>query len=181
MTDIRTITVVECKPRTYGPNHPKAGQIVEGVTNGRAWRIHSVQAVDDTGLPIQEKMTAFRPLPVGEVIQAKFTRKDDEKYGPEYTVEQVGGSPAPNSSVTGNFQQPVPSIASPDEYEMIRESVRLLVDRVRCLEDACKAAGILPSLPGSDVPAPPVIVPQAASQGVTVGAATVRDEDEPPF
>lgn len=178
MSDVRRITVVECKPRTYGKSHERAGQIIEGVTNGTAWRIHSVSAVDDTGLPIQDKMTAFRQLPVGETIMAKFTEKNDPKFGLEYTVEMVGG-PAPNSSVTGSTpSQPVSPLVAPDELEMEREARQKLADRVRVLEDAVRAAGIIPAMPGTDVPAPV----QAA---VSVGAATAQpvddDDDKIPF
>lgn len=152
---VRTVTVIDCRPATR-----KDGSVISGVTNNKPWTIYRVQAVDDTGLPIQEKITSFVPLTPGEQ-SLEWETKHDEKWGTEHTVKPANGhAPSQGSS------QPV---SHPDEYEMMRDTIRMLAERMAAIENHLG----LRITTGSSIPTPAVqTVP-------VVGAA--NDTDEVPF
>lgn len=130
MSDVRKVTVTSCVAKKR-----KDGTVIEGIgPSGKPWRLHSILATDDTGLPIQDELVSFDPLPVGEPVDLEFVRKDDPKYGVSYTVSLPKGSRAPRPQMTD------------DSHEMLREQMQILSDRI----------GVLERRVLTDVPAPPI-------------------------
>lgn len=160
VSEVKTVTVTSCVPKKRGD-----GSFIEGTSQyGKPWRIHSVLATDDTGLPIQDELVAFDMLPVGEPVELEFVRKESEQYGVSYTVSLPKGSRATRPRVTD------------DAIEMTRESIRLLADRVRACEDALRAAGLMAASTVTVTDAPAVVQP-----AVPVGAAPASSDQDIPF
>lgn len=152
---IRTVTVTACQPKRR-----KDGTLIQGDNGYGTWTLHDIQATDETGLPIQEPIACFKPLNLG-VQELDFELKDDEKWGRSWTVKPLAGARTP----------PSPPSAADEGVEMVRESVRLLLDRVAAVEAAVRALGGFASTPTqTDVP-------------VAVGAPVppAADTDEVPF
>ncbi len=148
---VKTLTITECR-------HKKSG-----TTNGRDWSLYTVSAVDDTGLPVQQDLISFSQLPLG-TNQYKVTTKPsrDPQYPPSYSLELADKSKA----------IPQPPSPADEGHEMLRESIRLLNDRVGALEAAVRGAGLFASTYAqTDVP--------VAQPPVQVGAA--NDTDDIPF
>lgn len=153
--DIRTVTVTDCTPKKR-----KDGSIIEGVSQfGNPWRLHSILAVDDAGLPIQDELVSFDPLPVGEPVELQFQFKPPPADHPEwrgsYTLSFPKGSRAARPQVTD------------DGHEMLREQLRLLLDRVVALEEAVKRlGGFTSTLSETDVPVVETPVPVSEDDSV---------------
>lgn len=151
MGDVRKVTVTDCQPARRGD-----GTVIEGEGEYGPWTLHEIQAVDDTGLPIQERIKCFKALPLGE-ITLDFTAQNHEKYGLSYTVKPLKGQKLPPVSYAN------------DAVEMVRESVRMLSERVAALENHL---GLKLSAPGSDFPV-------AVEKQPVAGPAVPSDDDIP--
>jgi len=62
--------------------------------NGQEWVIYKVQANDENGQPISEKLQSFSDLPVGRG-EYEIERRDHEKFGTSYTVKDPNARRVP--------------------------------------------------------------------------------------
>lgn len=147
MSEVKRLTITDCSPIKR-----KDGAYIEGSNAAGPWRLHSVLAVDETGLPIQYELKSFQQLPLG--VNDIQVEKDSKGDG--FILSLPRGSRA---------QRPVPA---DDAHEMLRESVRMLAERVAALEDFARGQGWFASTPSqTDIP--------AVVQPVGVGAAKTDD------
>lgn len=131
--DTRKITVTSCKPATR-----RDGTKVTGHGANGPWTLYRVEGTDETGLPIQEEMSSFDELPLGEVTVTVTRRHSD--YGDSLTLRPVG----PVAK-----RLPIPA---DDPLEMVRESVRRLADRVSALEAVNQGVAFTTTREQTDAP-----------------------------
>ena|SRR5918995_5153954 len=70
--------------RTLRPTAVRELTSGEG-SNGRAWTLYAVEAVDAAGAPIRAELRAFEKLPVDELVELEVERRDDAR-GVTYTL-----------------------------------------------------------------------------------------------
>lgn len=55
--------------------------------HGRPWKLFKVSATDPDGRPIEEQLTTFSKLPIGEAIEVEVERREHPEYGPSFTLK----------------------------------------------------------------------------------------------
>jgi hypothetical protein len=108
--------------------------------------IYEVAALDAEGMPVEEELRSFHPLPIGEEHEYEVTPYDHPKYGRSYTLNLPGRGPREDGGQKSPGARLGPKVdALREQVEAQAEQIGALNRRVSELEGRAAPTGGLMS------------------------------------